>query len=85
MKTGRLVVVDEACRTCGTAGEIISSVVEDVEVFKRLKAAPERVAGLDVPVPFSLPMENYVVPDKIKISAAVRRVMGLQASRPFRE
>ena len=70
-----LVVVDEACRTCGTAGEVISSVVEDNKVFNKIKASPERVAGLDVPVPFSIPMENYVVPDKAKIVSAVRTVM----------
>ena len=75
MKTGRLVVVDEACRTCGTAGEIISSVVEDVKVFNSLKASPKRVCGLDVPIPFSLPMEKYVVPDKEKIASAISAVM----------
>ncbi len=75
MKTGRLVVVDEACRTCGTAGEIISSVVEDIKIFKTLKASPKRVTGLDVPIPFSVPMENYVIPDKIKIASAIRTVM----------
>jgi len=75
MKTGRLVVVDEACRTCGTAGEIISSVVEDVKVFNSLKASPKRVCGLDVPIPFSRPMEKYVVPDKEKIASAIRAVI----------
>jgi acetoin:2,6-dichlorophenolindophenol oxidoreductase subunit beta len=75
MKTGRLVVVDEACRTCGTAGEILASVVEDVTVFKGLKAAPKRVCGLDVPVPFSPVMEQYVVPNKEKIASAIRAVM----------
>jgi pyruvate/2-oxoglutarate/acetoin dehydrogenase E1 component len=75
MKTGRLVVVDEACRTCGTAGEIISSVVEDVKVFNSLKAHPKRVCGLDVPIPFSKPMEKYVVPDKEKITSAINAVM----------
>jgi pyruvate/2-oxoglutarate/acetoin dehydrogenase E1 component len=75
MKTGRLVVVDEACRTCGTAGEIISSIVEDITVFTGLKASPKRVCGLDVPIPFSIPMEKYVVPDKDKIAAAIREVM----------
>jgi pyruvate/2-oxoglutarate/acetoin dehydrogenase E1 component len=75
MRTGRLVVVDEACRTCGTAGEIISSVVEDTEVFTGLKSSPKRVCGLDVPIPFSIPMESYVVPDKEKIAAAIREVM----------
>jgi len=75
IKTGRLVVVDEACRTCGTAGEIISSVVEDVRVFNSLKASPKRVCGFDVPIPFSSPMEKYVVPDKKKIKSAISAVM----------
>ena len=75
MKTGRLVVVDEACRTCGTAGEIISSVVEDIKVFNSLKASPKRVCGLDVPIPFSQPMEKYIVPDKEKITSAICAVM----------
>ena len=74
-KTGRLVVADEACRTCGTAGEIIASVVEDGKVFNHLKASPERVCGLDVPVPFSPPMEKYVVPDKEKIASAIRAIV----------
>lgn len=75
IKTGRLVVVDEACRTCGTAGEIISTAVEDFNVFKNLKAAPRRVTGMDVPVPFSMPMEKYVVPDREKIKSAIEEVM----------
>jgi len=75
MKTGRLVVVDEACRTCGTAGEIIASVVEEGKVFDHLKAYPQRVCGLDIPVPFSPPMEQYVVPDKEKIASAIRAVV----------
>ncbi len=77
MKTGRLVVVDEACRTCGTAGEIISSVVEDAKVFNSLKASPKRVCGLDVPVPFSPPMEKFVVPDQDRIASAIRAVMAV--------
>jgi pyruvate dehydrogenase E1 component beta subunit len=75
MKTGRLVVVDEACLTCGTAGEIMASVVEDGKVFKGLKASPKRVCGLDVPVPFSPPMEKFVVPDKEKITSALRAIV----------
>ena len=74
-KTGRLVVVDEACRTCGAAGEIIASIMENKEVFKGLKAYPKRVTGLDVPIPFSKVMEDYVVPDSLKIIEAVKAVM----------
>ena len=74
-KTGRLVVVDEACQTCSAASEILSVVVEDDETFRRLKAPTKRVCGLDVPIPFSRPMEQYVVPDREKIAAAVNQVM----------
>jgi pyruvate/2-oxoglutarate/acetoin dehydrogenase E1 component len=74
-KTGRLVVVDEACQTCGAASEIISLVVEDKRVFRCLKSQPARVTGLDIPIPFSPPMERFAVPDKERITAAVRSVL----------
>ncbi len=80
-KTGRLVVVDEACQTCGAAAEIVARVTADEAAFSKLKAAPARVTGLDVPIPFSPPMEKFAVPDKAKIVAAVRGVMA-SAPRP---
>jgi acetoin:2,6-dichlorophenolindophenol oxidoreductase subunit beta len=74
-RTGRLVVVDEAVRTCGAAGEILASVVEDEDVFSMLKAPVRRVCGTDVPVPFSPPLEEYVVPNQEKIASVIRRVV----------
>ncbi|MFC1948469.1 alpha-ketoacid dehydrogenase subunit beta [Chloroflexota bacterium] len=74
-KTGRIVVVDEACQTCSAACEILSIVVEDDDTFSRLKAPAKRVCGLDVPVPFSPPMEKFAIPDKDKILAAIRQVI----------
>jgi len=74
-KTGRLVVVDEACQTCGAAAEIISMVVEDRGTYKLLKSSPKRVCAPDVPVPFSPPMEQFVAPDKGKLMSAVYDVM----------
>jgi pyruvate/2-oxoglutarate/acetoin dehydrogenase E1 component len=74
-RTGRLVVVDEACQTCGAAAEILSLVVEDEDTFRRLKAPTRRVCGLDIPVPFSPPMEKYAIPDKQRIIEAVNQVM----------
>jgi acetoin:2,6-dichlorophenolindophenol oxidoreductase subunit beta len=71
-KTGRLVVVDEACQTCSAAAEIIAFVTSDRETFQKLKSAPARVCGLDVPIPFSPPMEKFALPDKEKIIKAVR-------------
>jgi len=70
-KTGRLVVVDEACQTCGAAAEVIALATSDKAVFHRLKSAPARVCGLDIPIPFSPPMEKFAIPDKAKIIAAV--------------
>jgi pyruvate/2-oxoglutarate/acetoin dehydrogenase E1 component len=75
-KTGRLVVVDEACRTCSAAAEIVSLVCEDTGTFAGLKAAPQRVCGLDIPIPYSPPMEFFALPNKEKIIAAVRQVVG---------
>lgn len=75
LRTGRLLVVDEACKTCGAAAEIISLVVEDERTFACLKTRPQRVWGLDVPIPFSPPMECFAVPDREKIATAVRSLL----------
>ena len=74
-KTGRLVVVDEACATCGAAAEIISLVVEDEKTYALLKSHPKRVCGPDIPIPFSPPLEQYVAPDKEKLIRAIREVI----------
>ena len=72
-KTGRLVVADNARLTCGAASEIVATVTE--RAFSSLRAAPQRVAWEDVPIPFSPPLEARVVVDDDKISAAVRRTL----------
>jgi pyruvate dehydrogenase E1 component beta subunit len=74
-RTRRLVVVDEACRTCSAAAEIVSLVCEDSATFARLKSAPRRVCGLDIPIPYSPPMESFAIPDREKISAAVTEIL----------
>jgi pyruvate/2-oxoglutarate/acetoin dehydrogenase E1 component len=74
-KTGRLVVVDEACPTCSAAAEIISLVTEDAGIFRKLKAAPVRVCGLNVPIPFSPPMEKYVIPGREEITKTIKTVV----------
>ncbi|MFD1599847.1 alpha-ketoacid dehydrogenase subunit beta [Halobellus rarus] len=69
-KTGNLVVVDEDYRSYGVTGEIVASVAD--EALAALDSV-ERVAVPDVPIPYSRPMENEVVPDVEDIAAAVRR------------
>jgi acetoin:2,6-dichlorophenolindophenol oxidoreductase subunit beta len=79
-KTGRLVVVDPANRTCSAASEIAAIVAE--EAFDALKAPVRRVTTPNVPIPFSPPMEKPLYPNKDRIIAAVREVVGYaQAGR----
>jgi pyruvate dehydrogenase E1 component beta subunit len=71
-KTGRLVCVDEANRTCSIASEIAAIAAE--EAFAALKAPVLRVARADVPVAYSPPLEAHVTPTADKIAAAVKEV-----------
>jgi len=73
-KTGRLVVVDEDYKSFGLTAEILASVVEDDPAH--LKAAPRRLAVPDVPIPYSRPMEQFVLPNAETIAAAVRETLG---------
>ena len=72
-RTGRLVVVDECPQRGGIASEIAATVAE--RGFRYLKAPIVRVTRPDVPVPYSLPLENFITPDPEKIAAAVRHVL----------
>jgi acetoin:2,6-dichlorophenolindophenol oxidoreductase subunit beta len=75
-KTGRLVVADEAGPTCGAAAEISALVTEDRETFAALKAPVKRVCALQVPIPYSPALEDFVFPDRQRIADGVREVMG---------
>jgi pyruvate dehydrogenase E1 component beta subunit len=72
-RTGRLVVVDPANRTCGAAAEIAAIVAE--EAFDALVAPIVRVTTPDVHIPFSPPLEKPLYPSREKIAAAARRVL----------
>jgi len=73
-KTNRVVIAHEACRRGGFGGELAAQIQE--EVFDFLDAPIQRVGALDVPIPYSKPMEEYVIPDEARIVAAVKRVLG---------
>mgnify|MGYP000586772665 CR=1 FL=1 len=72
-KTGNLVVVDEDYRSFGVTGEIVARVAD--EALDSL-ASVERLAVPDVPIPYSRPLENEVVPSVADIEAAVERTQG---------
>lgn len=62
-RTGRLVVVHEAPRTCGFGAELVSLVTE--RAFYHLEAPPVRVTGYDTPFPYALEMEYMPLSHRI--------------------
>nr|WP_086938745.1 alpha-ketoacid dehydrogenase subunit beta [Thaumasiovibrio occultus] len=50
-KTGRLLVVHEAVRSCGVGAEIIARVAEEAMCW--LKAPPQRLTGMDTIMPYA--------------------------------
>lgn len=74
-RTGRLVVVDEARRSCGAASEIAATVSE--RGFEYLKAAIRRVTVDDVAIPYSPVLEKSVLPNENRIVDAVLKTINL--------
>ncbi|MCP3973077.1 MAG: alpha-ketoacid dehydrogenase subunit beta [bacterium] len=72
-KTGRLVVVDEDTERCGVAAEIGAQVME--RAFPALRAPVGRVANPNLPIPYSPPLEEAVLPSVAKIEAAIRATL----------
>jgi pyruvate dehydrogenase E1 component beta subunit len=62
-KTGRVVVVHEAPRTCGFGSEIITLINE--KAFLYLEAPPVRVTGFDTPFPYTLEMDYLPLAHRI--------------------
>jgi pyruvate dehydrogenase E1 component beta subunit len=73
-RTSRLVVVHEAVRNGGYAGEIIATVTES-DAFYYLDARIERVCGEDIPIPYNPELERNAVPTVERIVEAVRRTV----------
>jgi pyruvate/2-oxoglutarate/acetoin dehydrogenase E1 component len=72
-KTGRLVLVDQAPRHASAAGMIAAEAAE--HAFTYLKAPVRLVTALDTSVPYSKPMEDFVLPNEDKIIEAVKSVL----------
>jgi pyruvate/2-oxoglutarate/acetoin dehydrogenase E1 component len=70
-RTGRLVVYDDANRTCGLAAEVAATAAEEMPLL----APPKRVTRADAPVPFAVELELAVLPSRAQLEAAVRAVV----------
>lgn len=77
-KTGRLVLVDQAPRQ-SSAAVVIAGEIAD-QGFKYLKAPVKMVTALDTSVPYSEPMESFVLPSEQKIVDAVKSVLAVHAA-----
>ncbi len=73
-KTGRVVVVHEASRTCGVGAEIAATVAE--KAFDALKGRVLRVTGPDAPAPSSYALEQAFIPQPGSIVDAARSLVG---------
>ena len=73
-KTGRAIVVDEGHRSYGVSAELASVIAE--RAFYHLDAPVLRLGAMDVPVPFSPPLEDETVPTPESVAAAARRLCG---------
>jgi pyruvate/2-oxoglutarate/acetoin dehydrogenase E1 component len=73
-KTNRIVIADEGHLRGGAAADIAAIVAD--KGFDFLDAPVRRVTSLDVPIPFSPPLEKAAVADEARIEAAIRDVVG---------
>jgi pyruvate dehydrogenase E1 component beta subunit len=73
-KTHKLIVVDEDYKGFGMTGEIAAIVAENALDY--LDAPVKRLAVPNVPIPYSRPLEQFVIPSVEAIANAARQVVG---------
>ncbi|MEG1850114.1 MAG: transketolase C-terminal domain-containing protein, partial [Oscillospiraceae bacterium] len=71
-KTGKLLIVHEDNYTLGWGAQLAAYIAEN-EIFL-LDAPIMRLATPDIPIPFSPPLENFVIPSKQRIMEAARKL-----------
>lgn len=71
-KTGKVIVLHEDCMTGGIGGELVALITENC--FNDLDAPVKRVASIDTPVPFAIPLENQFLP-KERLMQAINEIL----------
>ncbi|MGI9020436.1 MAG: alpha-ketoacid dehydrogenase subunit beta [Solirubrobacterales bacterium] len=72
-KTGKVLVAHEATRSCGVGAEVAAIVA--AEAFEELDAPVRRLTAPDVPIPFSPPLEQAVLPQLDDMKEACRELL----------
>jgi len=74
IKTGKVLIVHEACKTGGYGGEL-AAVIASSEAFDYLDAPIMRLAGRDMPIPYNRTLEMHTVPQVEDIVEAARKLV----------
>jgi pyruvate/2-oxoglutarate/acetoin dehydrogenase E1 component len=72
-RTGKVLVAHEATRACGAGAEVAALITEDA--FEDLDAPVRRLTAADVPIPFSPPLEQRVLPQLDDMKEACRELL----------
>jgi pyruvate/2-oxoglutarate/acetoin dehydrogenase E1 component len=72
-RTGKVLVAHEATRSCGVGAEVSALITE--EAFEDLDAPVRRITAPDVPIPFSPPLEQAVLPQLDDMKEACRELL----------
>ncbi|MFL5869670.1 MAG: alpha-ketoacid dehydrogenase subunit beta [Solirubrobacterales bacterium] len=72
-KTGKVLIAHEATRSCGVGAEVASLISE--RAFEWLDAPLRRLTAPDVPIPFSPPLEQAVLPQLEDMKEAARELL----------
>ena len=73
-KTGRLLIADEDYLGFGMSGEISALIAENLDTVA-LKAPIQRLAVPNVPIPYSRPLEQFVIPQVSDLVRAAQALM----------
>jgi pyruvate dehydrogenase E1 component beta subunit len=74
MKTGRVMIVHEACKTGGFGGEL-AAVITESEAFNYMDAPILRICGADVPIPYNPKLDASIVPTTPVILDGIKKLM----------
>ncbi len=72
-RCSKVVVVDEANETCAAGAQVAALIAE--KGFEDLDGPVRRVATADVPIPFSPPLEQAVLPSVDRVREAIRELL----------
>jgi 2-oxoisovalerate dehydrogenase E1 component beta subunit len=72
-KTSKVVIVDEANQTCAAGAQVAALIAE--RAWEDLDGPVVRVATPDVPIPFSPPLEQAVLPQVDDVREACRELL----------